>query len=214
MPPLPDSLACASWLVYATRATDESAKRVKNLILQIKTDRVDVGTGMPMVRLVIERAVERLGNGARAGFDGSPILVPVPGAGLTKPNSVWSSRRVCEELVRQGLGDDVLSLVTRTTAVVKSAGSAVRPTLEEHVSSFSLQPGLRPPSRIIVVDEVVTSGTTIMGCAMKLASAYPGIPISGFALARVQSAGNPTRVLDPAIERITLDGQRCRRGNG
>ena len=214
MPPLPDSLACASWLVYATRATDESAKRVRDLIIRIKRDRVDSATGTPTVQLVVERAVLRLGERFADGFDGQPVLVPVPGAGLSKRNSVWPAQRVCEELVRQGLGADVLPIVQRTTAVQKSAGNAARPSLEEHVNSFTIQPGLRPPSRIIVVDDVVTSGTTIMGCAMKLASAYPGIPISGFALARVQSAGNPARVLDPASERITLDGQRCRRGNG
>jgi hypothetical protein len=208
-----ESLPCASWLVYATRATDESARRVKNLIIQIKVDRIDSATGVPTVRLVVRRVALRLGDRVKHGFDGDPMLVPVPGAGLTKRNSVWPARRVCEELVWQGLGADVLPIVRRTTAVQKSAGNATRPSLEEHVSSFTVQPGLRPPSRIIVVDDVVTSGTTIMGCAMKLASAYPGIPVSGFALARVQSTGNPARVLAPVFERITIDGRRCRRGD-
>ena len=31
-----ESLTCSSWLVYATRADTEAARRVKNLILDIK----------------------------------------------------------------------------------------------------------------------------------------------------------------------------------
>jgi hypothetical protein len=211
LPPSLEALSCISWLVYATRATDESAKRVKNLIIQIKSDRVDPAAGVPTVQLVVERVIRRLGDREIQGFADAPVLVPVPGAGLTKPNSVWPARRVSEELVRQRLGIDVLPIVRRTIAVGKIAGNAVRPTLEEHVHSFSVTPGLRPPSRLVVVDDVVTSGTTIMGCAMKLAVAFPGIPISGFALARVQSSGNPPQVLDPAVEHIVMDGFRCRR---
>lgn len=127
------------------------------------------------------------------------------------PHTVWPSRRVCEELLRQGLGDDILAVVRRTTAVPKSAGSAARPRLDQHVRSFTVEPRLAPPSRLLVVDDVVTSGTTIMACAIKLALAFPGVPVSGFALARVQSTGNPTRVLDPIIERVTMSGQRCKR---
>jgi len=205
------TISCASWLVYATRATDEDAKRVMNLILKIKTDRVDAATGTPLVRIVIERIAAGLADDARAVFGGHPMLVPVPGASLTKPNTVWPSRRVCEELVRQGLGDDVLAIVRRTTAVSKSAGSAARPPLDQHVRSFTVQPSLVPPSRLLVVDDVVTSGTTMMACAIKLAQAFPGVPVSGFSLARVQSAGNPTRVLDPIIERVAIAGQRCKR---
>ena len=119
--------------MYATRATDESAKRVKNLILQIKTDRVDVSTERPVVQLVVERVGARLGMRVRDGFDGDPVLVPIPGAGLTKPHTVWPAQRVCEELIRLGLGIDVLPIIRRTTAVEKSAGSATRPSLEEHI---------------------------------------------------------------------------------
>jgi predicted amidophosphoribosyltransferase len=205
------TISCASWLVYATRATDDDAKRVMSAILKIKTDRVDAATGTPFVRLVIERIAARIADDARAVFGGHPMLVPVPGSSLTKPHTVWPSRRVCEELVGQGLGDDVLAIVSRTIAVPKSAGSVARPTLDQHVHSFSVQPGLAPPSRLLVVDDVVTSGTTMMACAIKLAQAFPGVPVSGFALARVQSAGNPDRVLDPIIQRVTIAGQRCKR---
>jgi hypothetical protein len=205
------TISCASWLVYATRATDQNAKRVLNVILKIKTDRVDAASGIPLVRLVIERIASRLASDARAVFGGKPMLVPVPGSGLTKPHTVWPSRRLCEELVGQGLGDGVTAIVSRTIAVPKSAGSVARPTLDQHVRSFTVQPNLTPPSRLLVVDDVVTSGTTIMACAIKLSLAFPGVPVSGFALARVQSTGNPDRVLEPLIERVTLAGQRCKR---
>ena len=145
----------------------------------------------PLVRLVIERIASRLASDARAVFGGKPMLVPVPGSGLTKPHTVWPSRRVCEELVGQGLGDGVMAIVSRTIAVPKSAGSVARPPLDQHVRSFTVQPNLSPPSRLLVVDDVVTSGTTIMACAIKLSLAFPGVPVSGFALARVQSTGNP-----------------------
>jgi hypothetical protein len=197
--------------VYATRATDERARRLKNLILQIKTDRVDAGTGMPVVRLTVERVVGRLDEVDRQVFAGHPVLVPVPGSGLTKANSVWPARRICEELVRQRLGEDVVPVINRTTAVSKSAGSATRPTLAQHLTSFTIQPGLTPPGRLLVVDDVVTSGTTLMACALALARAYPRIPISGFALARVLSSGNPAFVLEPLVERVVVDGTRCRR---
>jgi len=211
LPSSPSAISCASWLVYATRATDEDAKRVKKLILSIKTDRIHGSSGLPVVRLVIERLTKRLHDTARAVFGGHPMLVPVPGSSLTKPHTVWPSHRVCEELVRQGLGQDILPVLSRTTAVTKSAGSAIRPLLDQHFDSLTVQARLSPPSRLLLVDDVVTSGTTIMACAIKLALAFPGLPVSGFALARVQSAGNPGRVLDPIVERVTIAGQRCKR---
>lgn len=70
MPSSLSAISCASWLVYATRATDEDAKRVMNVILKIKTDRVDAGTGIPLVRIVIERIAARLADDPRAVFAG------------------------------------------------------------------------------------------------------------------------------------------------
>ena len=209
MPSSLSTISCASWLVYATRATDEDAKRVKKLILSIKTDRVHDSSVLPVVHLVIERLAKRLDHTSLAVFDGHPMFVPVPGSSLTKPHTVWPSRRVCEELVRQGLGQDILPVVSRTTAVPKSAGSATRPPLDQHLNSLTVQARLSPPSRLLLVDDVVTSGTMMMACAIKLVQAFPGVPVSGFALARVQSVGNPPRVFEPLVERIVVDGHYC-----
>lgn len=162
--------------------------------------------------MVIESLANRLDATSRAVFGAHPMLVPVPGPGLTKPPTVWPSRRVCEELVGQGLGDEVLAIVSRTMAVPKSAGSATRPTLAQHVDSLTVRARLNPPSRLVVVDDVVTTGTTMMACAIKLAQAFPGVPVSGFALARVLSAGDPSRVFEPLVERVVVAGQRCTRG--
>jgi len=209
-----ESLTCSSWLVYATRADTEAARRVKNLILDIKKDRIDATRQVPVLQLVVDRIRVRLGDTAYAPFAGDPILVPVPGSGLTKPNTVWPARRICEELIRLGFGHDVAQVLTRVVAVRKSAGSIERPALREHVASLAVQKRFMPPSRLVIVDDVVTSGTTMMACAIVLADAFPGVPLTGFALARVQSEGNPGEVLQPANESIVSAGRRCNRVGG
>ena len=207
-----ERLVCTSWLIYATKGETEDARRIKALILAIKKDRIDPVTGQPMVRLVVERACERLGSNARDPFDGHPLLVPVPGSALQKPHTVFPALRVCEELLKNGLGEDIAPVLARSTAVRKSAGSSERPSLKEHLKSFTLQKPFVLPARLVVVDDVVTSGTTMMACALKLADAFPGVPISGFALARVQSEGDPATVFSPLVEIIVPSGRRCSRG--
>lgn len=207
-----DALLCASWLIYATRATGVAARRARDLIIDIKTDRVDAKRERPVVELVVTAAVLRLDQAARAVFDGDPCLVPVPRSGLTKAHTVWPARRIAEELVRQGLGGDVVPVISRAIAVAKSAGNPDRPPLAEHLASLAVQKSFRPPSRLLLVDDVVTSGTTLMACMQRLADAFPGVPIAAFVLARVQSQGEPAHVFEPIVEEISLSGSHCVRG--
>ncbi len=207
-----DALRCASWLIYATRATGDAARRARSLIINIKTDRVDAKRERPVVELVVSAALLRLDDTARAVFDGDPCLVPVPRSGLTKAHTVWPARRIAEELVRQGLGGDVVPVISRAVAVAKSAGNPERPGLAEHLHSLAVQKSFRPPSRLLLVDDVVTSGTTLMACMQRLADAFPGVPIGAFALARVQSQGEPIHVFEPIVEEISVSGSHCVRG--
>ena len=207
-----ETLRCASWLIYATRATGDTARRARNLIINIKTDKVDAKRGRPVVELAIAAAVSKLEPSARAMFDGDPLLVPVPRSGLTKAHTVWPAQRIAQELVRQGLGGDVVPVISRAVAVAKSAGNLVRPKLAEHLASLAVQKSFRPPSGLLLVDDVVTSGTTLMACMVRLADAFPGVPIAAFALARVQSQGEAVQVFEPLVEEIYLSSSHCIRG--
>jgi predicted amidophosphoribosyltransferase len=207
-----ETLRCASWLIYATRATGDRARRARNLIINIKTDQVDAKRGRPVVELAVAAAVSKLEPSARSVFDGESFLVPVPRSGLIKAHTVWPARRIAEELVRQRLGVDVVPVISRVAAVAKSAGNLHRPPLAEHLASLAVQKSFRPPSRLLLVDDVVTSGTTLMACMQRLADAFPGVPITAFALARVQSQGEATQVFEPILEEIYVSGSHCARG--
>lgn len=207
-----EALRCASWLIYATRATGDRARRARNLIINIKTDQVDAKRERPVVELVVAAAVAKLDASARSVFDGDPLLVPVPRSGLTKAHTVWPSRRIAEELAAQGLGVDVAPVISRVVAVAKSAGNRDRPPLADHLASLAIQKSFRPPSQLLLVDDVVTTGTTLMACMLGLAEAFPGVPIGAFALARVLSQGEPTQVFEPIVEEISVSGSHCVRG--
>lgn len=171
-PSSPSQLKVASWLIYATKSDQAAARRVRTLIVDIKMDRYQRSSGRALVAVAIEAAVTRLSNQDRAYWDGDPMLVPVPRSGLNKPNTIWPAHRICEELVKCGLGVDTLPVIERTTAVDKSAGGLTRPEFETQLASLSVRPRLRPPTRLILVDDVVTKGTTMLACATQLALAY------------------------------------------
>jgi hypothetical protein len=63
----------------------------------------------------------------------------------------------------------------------------------------------------VLVDDVVTSGTTLMAGARRSSEVFPRASIQAFALARVLSEGEPPLIAQPMLERIIVSGERCRR---
>ncbi len=150
-------------------------------------------------------------------FSHTAVLVPVPKSSLFKEGSLWVPEQIANSFVRSGLGGRSARLLTRTRAIAKAATSLSsgrsRPTALDHLQTLSVQKELRSPVEIVLIDDVVTTGSTLLGCANKLLESYPSIPIKGFAAMRAVS--NPSdfkRTLDPIIGSITLrsDG-RCHR---
>jgi predicted amidophosphoribosyltransferase len=122
-------------------------------------------------------------------FETNPILVPTPNSSLTRPGTLWVPQRLANALVRKGLGKAVVEFLVRVTPLQKAATSlaANRPKAAQHYTSMEVQKGLSEPDEILLVDDVVTRGATLLGAANKLADAFPKARIRVFAVMRTIS---------------------------
>lgn len=181
---MPDPLLCASCLVYTNRPESIAASKVRDLIRRVKVDEVDANGQLWTDRIVL-RLAEQLPPEWTDWIGPDVALVPVPRATLTKRDSVWPARTICRAMVRTGLAGAVLPILYRTSAVPKSAVSRTRPTLHQHVDSLAVQAALDTPRRIVLVDDVVTRGTTMLAARQTLGASVPASShILAFALAR------------------------------
>ena len=134
----------------------------------------------------------------RSGYDHSPflgpdaLLVPVPRRAPTRAGDLWPAVDICKELVKNGYGGGWEALVRRTHAVKMSHGATSgpdRPSPEDHYKSFSVEMKLVPFTNLTLVDDFVTRGSTLIGCAARLVESYPDATVLSFAFARTISSG-------------------------
>jgi predicted amidophosphoribosyltransferase len=138
-------------------------------------------------------------------FRSNTVLVPLPRSSLLQQDSLWIPDRIANALVRQGFGSKVMRCLVRTRAVRKSATSSPdqRPSPTEHLQSMTVQGRLEPADEIVLVDDIVTRGHTMMGAANKLLEVFPSSRIQGFAAMRTVSDWMDfARIYDPRVGSI------------
>jgi len=158
-------------------------------------------------------------------FAAAPVLVPVPGSSprgiASRRLAPWlgvsrgsCSRSVTEALAQalcaQGLGTTVWPALKRVSAVPKSATcqSCKRPTVAAHYDSFAVEPGevdagTVAPTEILLVDDVVTKGRTLLAAATRLQEALPLARIRAFALLRTMGmVARVDQLIDPCVGQI------------
>jgi len=114
------------------------------------------------------------------------VLVPVPGS-APSAGAPWAAERLAIALTGVGLAGAVLVCLQRRFAVRKSATafSGERPTVREHYDSFvATDRSPHQPRRILLVDDVVTKGRTLLAAAARLHEAFPDADVRAFALVR------------------------------
>jgi hypothetical protein len=121
----------------------------------------------------------------------NPILVPTPSSSLKKPDSLWPANRITLALQKE-LGNEASECLVRVKPLPRSATSAApnRSTAAQHFESLQVQELLTEPKAILLVDDVVTRGATLLGAANRLAESYPDAQISAFVALR--AASNPS----------------------
>jgi predicted amidophosphoribosyltransferase len=200
-------VAFASCYVYSPNGTGVESERSRVLRELLKA-----GEARVLFYYADRLRRELDANASLASFLGpSSVLVPVPGSARTCAGERLITERLAAAFIAEGLGKSIWRGVHRVRRVRKSATAlpGSRPTMAEHYDSFAVERGVAAPSRIILVDDVVTKGRTLLAAAMRLREAFPTSDIRAFALLRTMGLGQKVgRLMDPCVGEI-----RCRAGD-
>lgn len=204
----PCRIEYGSFLLYSSKGTDEVSQNSKSLCMGVKKDK-STRDGRNIIN-AITADMPRLLSGTclKDFFDPEAILIPTPRSSVLQPDSLWPAHRICEGMVASGLGARIWPVISRHTAVRKSAFSAAneRPTPEDHLASTRLVKPLEPdPEQIIVIDDVVTRGSIFVGITPHLRQAFPLSRIKYFALFRTYSRGEIPSLVTPTLDYITFN---------
>jgi hypothetical protein len=213
-------LSFGSFLSYSPKGQDEAARSSQMWVRRLKDERYvrsETGPAVRMSEYVAARLEKRLPETPLGRIlTPSATLVPVPSSALLQRAGLWVPYLLAAAFVRHGLGLEVAACLTRSRAIRKAALSAAsdRPTAQDHMESMLVRPLSFPPQEIVLLDDVITRGATMLAAASRLRQVFPAATIRGFAIVRTVS--NPdefVQMFDPCTGTIRLrdDGQTTRR---
>lgn len=187
------ALPYAASLAYSPRGQSEVSAKSRRFMASLK--RADPEFLTKAATLVAKQVAE----GWFPEFFGKDVtLVPVPGsAPRVDANTLWVAEKLAQALRAQGLAGQIWTPLKRGRRVQKSATAAPgeRPTVQTHIQSFDIIDRLPPRGPVLLVDDIVTKGATLLAAASALNDAVPGLDLRGYGLIR-------TMGLQPDIERI------------
>ena len=209
------SVQFASILAYYPHDDTTKGRSYKNRVLDIKFDKLwnPKGNQVPILQSLAEiLAADERTKEIRAFLGNSVTLIPAPvskAINVTQlKDSLWVPKRFCEEIIKTGLYTNLSLAIERKSSVKKSAYAkpGERPTITEHFNSLSITDQLITTESIMVVDDVITKGSTLLACVSKLQEAYPEKRI--IALAAIRTLRQPIpeneSMLQPFIGTIQL----------
>lgn len=204
LPPLLSELQFGAFLVYSPRGVSPLSRRSRSITYDIKAFRPK------LVERVLENLKAEVDEGVLSGFLGPKVtLIPAPkSAPLVEEGALWSPAGICIAMVDMGFGGEVLPSLERTRAVPKSAFSKIgeRPTVKDHLETMRCERSLMVPAKIVVVDDVVTKGATLLAAASHVQEAFPNAEVRGFALVRTKGLEPEiTDIVEPCVGKIWAD---------
>jgi len=199
-------LEYGSYLAYTPKPVNKKTKDAYELMKAIKNNRMlDQKTNI--IDEIINMMKKELNSlPFNSFFAKNTMLIPVPRSSLMRRNSLWVPQVICSALQRNSLGK-TYEILRRIEPIPQSSRSRPedRPSPYKHYQSLRIQKTLVKPEQIVLVDDIITRGHTVLGAAWRVAEAYPGARIIAFALMRTVS--NPSEfksLFDPVLGKITF----------
>ena len=165
-------------------------------------------------------------SGRYADFFGPEVvLVPVPRSRPLSSGATWVAEQLAAGLAARGLAGSVWLGLQRRVPVRKSATSLSghRPTVVTHYRSLAAgqapdgRSGVHPvqtrsPERLLLVDDVVTKGRTLLAAAARLRELCPASEVRAFALVRTMGlVGHIDHLVMPCEGEIRWTGNDASR---
>lgn len=180
------TLEYGALLSYASHSHSDKTKQSRTLMRILKNDGFVQDPPILMSQWIAQE-IQRKKSTLEFGsfFHPNTILVPIPKSSLMIQGTLWVPDRLATALVNCDLGK-VAQLLKRVKPVPKAALSIPkdRPLPDEHKQSMGVQKPLSQPSEILLVDDIITRGSTLFGAASLLADVFPGTRIRAFAAMR------------------------------
>lgn len=193
------TIAYASCYVYSPAGIGELCERSRLLRTMLKA-----GDATFMLKYACRVRQQAQDSPQLAGFfSARDVLVPVPGsAPHIASGDAWAAERLAAALLDAGLGGSAWSGLRRVRPVPKSATAArgTRPTVSVHYESFDVDRPPAAPQSIVLIDDVVTKGRTLLAAASRVRDAFPESDIRAFALVRTMGFAEGVRqLIDPCL---------------
>lgn len=189
----PSEIPFASLLVYSVSGSSDlsetSRARVRDPLKRCE-------------RKTLERVALRIGEHLDAfpGFFGPDVgVVPMPRSSPIRQEDLWPARLICEALLARGLAGSVHECIARTHEIAKAAVTPGPRKVRPHLDSLHVHLPVDLPPRLLIVDDVVTSGSTLYAAASLF-----GEPERVRAFAALRSVGSREleAILEPCVGTI------------
>jgi hypothetical protein len=207
---LRSELLYGALLAYSPRGQSEISRGSRDVCYQIKAG------NLATLQHAAQRLREHIATGGVLAplFESEVVLVPMPRSAPLVAGALWPAEKICQAMVHAGLAVATAPALERHIAVPKSsrAQPGERPPVSQHYDSFRAQLRTDITDRILIVDDVVTKGSTALAAASRLAEAYPRADIRLFAVIRTKGmVPDIDQILDPVSGMIQLHGDECDR---
>lgn len=197
-----------SFLSYSVSGTSKKAEESRSAMRNLKRDNV-LRSGIltsEYVAQAIKKDIKKYPF--EKYFNSNAVLVPTPRGSLPIEGMLWIPQRITTALINNGLGKSSEACLERVIAVSRSSGQRIgslRATPSQHYQSLQVRKLLFEPEEIIMVDDVVTRGSTFLGGINRLTEAFPNARIHAFAVMRsIHNSEDFSDIVDPCIGKITM----------